>query len=49
MITLKNSREIERIARACQIVKEVFQEVAPNLVPGEKAERIDRLVEEGIR
>jgi methionyl aminopeptidase len=49
MITLKNQREIELIGRACQILKEVFQEVASLLRPGVRAGAIDRAVEEAIR
>jgi methionyl aminopeptidase len=49
MITLKSPSEIERIGRACDILKEVFREVAPLLRPGAKASDIDRQVEESIR
>ncbi len=49
MITLKNSHEIERIGNACEILKEIFREVAPLMVPGAHAGEIDRFIEEGIR
>jgi methionyl aminopeptidase len=49
MITLKNQREIELIGRACQILKDAFQEVSPLMVPGTRAEDIDRAVEKAIR
>ncbi|HEX7343833.1 MAG TPA: type I methionyl aminopeptidase [bacterium] len=49
MITLKSPQEIERIGRACQILKEVFREIAPLMQPGASAAEIDRKVEEGIR
>ncbi len=49
MIILKNPREIDRIGRACAILKRVFEEVAPRMVPGARAAQIDRLVEESIR
>jgi methionyl aminopeptidase len=49
MITLKSPPEIERIGRACQIVKEVFRDIAPLMQPGASAAEIDRRVEEGIR
>lgn len=49
MITLKNQREIELIGKACEILKEVFREVSPMMIPGARAHDIDRTVEEAIR
>jgi methionyl aminopeptidase len=49
MITLKNQQEIELIRRACEILKVVFREISPLMVPGGKAGDIDRLAEESIR
>ncbi len=49
MIIIKNQQEIDRIARACAILKEVFEEVAPRMVPGTRAQDIDLLIENRIR
>jgi len=49
MIILRTPQEIERIGRACDILKQVFRDVAPHLLPGVRAIDIDRMVEEGIR
>lgn len=48
MITIKSQQEVERIGRACAIIKDVFREVAPLVVPGAAARDIDRFVEDGI-
>ncbi len=48
MITLKSHLEIDRIARACEILKEVFREITPHLVPGAKIREIDQRVEAAI-
>ncbi|RJP75821.1 MAG: type I methionyl aminopeptidase [Candidatus Zixiibacteriota bacterium] len=49
MIILKNPQEIDRIRTACGILRDVFLEVAPLMVPGTRAADIDRRVEEAIR
>jgi methionyl aminopeptidase len=49
MITIKSQREIELIGRACQILTQVFQEVASMMRPGVRTRDIDKAVEEAIR
>lgn len=49
MIILKNHLEIERIGRACSVLKQVFEDVTPVMVPGSRTRDVDRLVEESIR
>ena len=48
MITIKNQREIKAIGRACAILKDVFRDVAPLMVPGASARDVDKFVEESI-
>lgn len=49
MITIKSPQEIESIRRACEILKEVFRVIAPEMKPGAVSLEIDRKIEEEIR
>ncbi|TKJ40407.1 type I methionyl aminopeptidase [candidate division LCP-89 bacterium B3_LCP] len=49
MITIKSKRDIEEIGKACEVLAEVFREVAPLMVPGARARDIDKFIEESIR
>ncbi len=49
MIIIKSRNEIDRISRACAVLKEVFEEITPYMVPGSSARDIDLLIESGIR
>lgn len=48
MISLKSHREIEIIARASKVLKNVFTEVRPRVKPGIKTEELDSLAEQVI-
>ncbi len=49
MIILKNQSEINRISKACAVLKDVFEEIKPHMVPGASTRDIDLLIENGIR
>ncbi|UCC72445.1 MAG: type I methionyl aminopeptidase [Gemmatimonadota bacterium] len=49
MITLKTEEEIEIIARACEIVAEVLDQIGDLVRPGVTTEELDRWAEERIR
>jgi methionyl aminopeptidase len=49
MIIIKTKQEIERIGRACAILKQVFEEIAPLMIPGTRDRDVDQLIESRIR
>ncbi|OGW72325.1 MAG: type I methionyl aminopeptidase [Omnitrophica bacterium GWA2_52_12] len=49
MISLKSQREIEIIRRAAEILKQVFRDVKPAVVPGATTDDLDAIAEKTIR
>ena len=43
MISLKSQREIEIIRRAAEILKQVFRDVKPAVVPGATTDDLDSI------
>ncbi|MBU0520503.1 type I methionyl aminopeptidase [bacterium] len=49
MIILKSPAEINRIAKACEVLQEVFEGVSPLMQPGTPAREVDQFIEDAIR
>ncbi|MFH1862454.1 MAG: type I methionyl aminopeptidase [bacterium] len=49
MITGRIEHKVKGVARACEILKQVFRDITPYMTPGRSASEINQLVEDGIR